>query len=74
MVAAPTLRVALINRLTRRFNFGSMEEGMDTTQTSQVVNKLHTILAPFLLRRMKTDVEANLVRLLAHKLFLALWR
>ncbi|KZW04148.1 hypothetical protein EXIGLDRAFT_737823 [Exidia glandulosa HHB12029] len=42
------------------FNFDNVEERMDKTQTSEVVNKLHSILAPFLLRRLKTDVETNL--------------
>ena len=37
-------------------------EAMATEQRSLVVNKLHGILRPFLLRRMKADVEIALPR------------
>ncbi len=40
--------------------FGSEDREEDPEQYSEVINKLHSILAPFMLRRLKQDTNLNL--------------
>ena len=47
-----------LENFERWFDFDG--EGTGAEQRSQIVQKLHTLLKPFLLRRLKSDVEANL--------------
>uniref|UniRef100_H2Z5F5 Helicase ATP-binding domain-containing protein n=1 Tax=Ciona savignyi TaxID=51511 RepID=H2Z5F5_CIOSA len=42
------------------FDLKKMQKGIETEQQQDVVNKLHKILAPFLLRRTKDDIEIYL--------------
>ncbi|KAF8881674.1 SNF2 family N-terminal domain-containing protein [Gymnopilus junonius] len=42
------------------FNLPELQSNMPTSQTSQIISSLHAILKPFLLRRLKVDVETNL--------------
>ncbi|KAK7049392.1 putative ATPase [Paramarasmius palmivorus] len=42
------------------FNFNDMSATLGSEQAGQLVHSLHTILKPFLLRRLKVDVEQNL--------------
>ena len=42
------------------FDFDTMGDALGTEQKTHVVSTLHAILAPFLLRRLKTDVETSL--------------
>lgn len=37
-----------------------MQNTLGSDRTAQIINSLHAILKPFLLRRLKSDVEANL--------------
>jgi ATP-dependent DNA helicase len=37
-----------------------MQTNMPSSHSSQIIHSLHAILKPFLLRRLKADVEANL--------------
>jgi ATP-dependent DNA helicase len=37
-----------------------MQENLSSSHSSQIINTLHAILKPFLLRRIKADVEADL--------------
>ncbi|XP_019444762.1 PREDICTED: ATP-dependent DNA helicase DDM1-like [Lupinus angustifolius] len=46
--------------LSGKCNNGATEEELEEKRRAQVVAKLHAILRPFLLRRMKTDVELML--------------
>ncbi|KAK7252908.1 hypothetical protein RIF29_37176 [Crotalaria pallida] len=48
--------------LSGKCNNGASKEELEEKRRSQVVAKLHAILRPFLLRRMKTDVELMLPR------------
>ncbi|CAN4080050.1 unnamed protein product [Withania somnifera] len=48
--------------LSGKFSNESEKEEMEETRRAQVVAKLHAILRPFLLRRMKVDVEQMLPR------------
>ncbi|XP_059293224.1 ATP-dependent DNA helicase DDM1-like [Lycium ferocissimum] len=48
--------------LSGKYNNESEKEEMEEKRRSHVVAKLHAILRPFLLRRMKVDVEQNLPR------------
>lgn len=43
-----------------RFNIPMMHSNLTSDQTTSVVSTLHSILKPFLLRRLKADVEYNL--------------
>lgn len=45
----------------RRFNFdGVFDDKSKTQATSDIIQKLHKILGPFMLRRLKSDVMAEL--------------
>ncbi|XP_011041789.1 PREDICTED: ATP-dependent DNA helicase DDM1-like isoform X2 [Populus euphratica] len=48
--------------LSGKCNNEAMKEEVEERRRAQVVTKLHAILRPFLLRRMKTDVEQMLPR------------
>lgn len=48
--------------LSGKCNSEAMKEEMEEKRRTQVIAKLHAILRPFLLRRMKTDVEQMLPR------------
>ncbi|KAH1266996.1 ATP-dependent DNA helicase DDM1 [Glycine soja] len=48
--------------LSGKSNNGATKEELEEKRRSQVVAKLHAILRPFLLRRMKSDVEIMLPR------------
>jgi len=43
-----------------RFNLPTMQTSLGSERSSQIIDALHAILKPFLLRRLKVDVEANL--------------
>ncbi|KAJ7584720.1 lymphoid-specific helicase isoform 5-like protein [Mycena floridula] len=43
------------------FNLPAMQQHLGSDRSTQVVDALHAILKPFLLRRMKTDVETSLL-------------
>lgn len=43
-----------------RFNLPAMHLTLGSDRSSKIVDALHAILKPFLLRRLKADVEANL--------------
>lgn len=43
-----------------RFNLPELQTAIPTSQSSQIISSLHAILKPFLLRRLKVDVEQNL--------------
>ena len=43
-----------------RFNLGTMQSNLSPEQSSQLIGTLHGILKPFLLRRLKADVEGLL--------------
>lgn len=43
-----------------RFNLGTMQSRLSSEQSSQLIGTLHGILKPFLLRRLKVDVEGLL--------------
>ena len=43
-----------------RFNLPALQSSLPTSQSSQIISSLHAILKPFLLRRMKVDVEVSL--------------
>ena len=43
-----------------RFNVPEMQTGLDDSQNAQIITTLHSILKPFLLRRVKADVEFSL--------------
>lgn len=42
------------------FNLPTLQSTISTSRSTQIISKLHTILKPFLLRRLKVDVETNL--------------
>ncbi|KJA16745.1 hypothetical protein HYPSUDRAFT_171034 [Hypholoma sublateritium FD-334 SS-4] len=42
------------------FNLPELQTAIPTSQSSQIIASLHAILKPFLLRRLKVDVEQNL--------------
>lgn len=46
--------------IASRFNLPTMQQSMGSNRSSQIVDALHAILKPFLLRRLKVDVETNL--------------
>jgi ATP-dependent DNA helicase len=43
-----------------RFNLGTMQSHLSSERSSHIVHSLHAILKPFLLRRLKVDVETSL--------------
>ena len=43
-----------------RFNIPTLQDSFTSTQTQTIISQLHAILKPFLLRRIKADVECNL--------------
>ena len=43
-----------------RFNLGTMQSQLSSNQSSHIINTIHAILKPFLLRRLKDDVETSL--------------
>ncbi|KAG8215643.1 SNF2 family DNA-dependent ATPase [Butyriboletus roseoflavus] len=43
-----------------RFNLGTLQSRLSPTQSTQLISTLHGILKPFLLRRLKADVEGLL--------------
>ena len=43
-----------------RFNLPTMQASIGSERSSQLISSLHAILKPFLLRRLKVDVEHNL--------------
>jgi ATP-dependent DNA helicase len=53
------LAVGQLTSLTR-FNLSPGETGLTTSRATHIVNSLHAILKPFLLRRLKVDVETGL--------------
>ncbi|KAK0503096.1 SNF2 family DNA-dependent ATPase [Armillaria luteobubalina] len=42
------------------FNFPTMQTTLGSKRSSEIIDALHAILKPFLLRRLKVDVETNL--------------
>ncbi|KAG5643984.1 hypothetical protein DXG03_009274 [Asterophora parasitica] len=42
------------------FNLPSMQTNLGSERSTQIISSLHAILKPFLLRRLKVDVEVNL--------------
>ncbi|CAA7264446.1 unnamed protein product [Cyclocybe aegerita] len=42
------------------FNLPELQSALPTSQSSQIISTLHAILKPFLLRRLKVDVEMSL--------------
>ncbi|KAF5376438.1 hypothetical protein D9615_008658 [Tricholomella constricta] len=42
------------------FNLPTMQTNLGSERSSQIISSLHAILKPFLLRRLKVDVEVNL--------------
>ncbi|KAJ4482453.1 SNF2 family DNA-dependent ATPase [Lentinula aciculospora] len=42
------------------FNLPTMQTSLGTDRTARIIESLHAILKPFLLRRLKSDVETNL--------------
>uniref|UniRef100_D8Q475 SNF2 family DNA-dependent ATPase n=1 Tax=Schizophyllum commune (strain H4-8 / FGSC 9210) TaxID=578458 RepID=D8Q475_SCHCM len=42
------------------FNIPYIQETLGTERSSKIINDLHALLKPFLLRRLKSDVETNL--------------
>lgn len=42
------------------FNIPYIQESLGTERSSKIINDLHALLKPFLLRRLKSDVETNL--------------
>jgi ATP-dependent DNA helicase len=46
--------------LNPRFNLGTMQNHLPSESSSQIIHSLHAILKPFLLRRLKNDVETSL--------------
>lgn len=59
-VASNPLYQRLIPCPFNRFNLPSMQSTLGSERSSQIIGSLHAILKPFLLRRLKSDVEANL--------------
>jgi ATP-dependent DNA helicase len=43
-----------------RFNLPTMKANLSSSHSSQIIHSLHAILKPFLLRRLKADVAADL--------------
>lgn len=47
-------------RSYRRFNLPMLQSTLSPDRSSQLIHSLHSILRPFLLRRLKVDVETDL--------------
>lgn len=54
------LGVQLTYTTLARFNLPTMQANIGSERSSKIINALHAILKPFLLRRLKVDVETNL--------------
>ncbi len=54
------LFLSLINCAIRRFKIPTLSNGLAESRNSLLIHKLHEILRPFLLRRLKVDVERSL--------------
>ena len=52
--------LSLINCAIRRFKVPTLSNGLAESRNSLLIHKLHEILRPFLLRRLKVDVERSL--------------
>jgi len=52
--------LSLINCAIRRFKIPTLSNGLAESRNSILIHKLHDILRPFLLRRLKVDVERSL--------------
>jgi len=48
------------HRIVRRFRIPTVSNGLEESRNSIIIHKLHDILRPFLLRRLKVDVERTL--------------
>ncbi|KAF6747510.1 SNF2-family ATP dependent chromatin remodeling factor snf21 [Ephemerocybe angulata] len=49
-----------IDSFQELFNLPDLQNSLPPSQSSQIISTLHAILKPFLLRRLKVDVEMNL--------------
>ncbi|KDR71576.1 hypothetical protein GALMADRAFT_159402 [Galerina marginata CBS 339.88] len=49
-----------IDTFQQWFNLPELQSALPNAQSSQIISSLHAILKPFLLRRLKVDVETNL--------------
>ncbi|KAF8151445.1 SNF2 family N-terminal domain-containing protein [Crassisporium funariophilum] len=49
-----------IDTFQQWFNLPELQSALPTTQSTQIISSLHAILKPFLLRRLKVDVETNM--------------
>ncbi|KAF5351509.1 hypothetical protein D9758_007190 [Tetrapyrgos nigripes] len=49
-----------LNSFQQWFNLPTMQNSLELSQMSKVIDMLHGILKPFLLRRLKVDVESSL--------------
>ncbi|KAF9552389.1 SNF2 family DNA-dependent ATPase [Agrocybe pediades] len=49
-----------IDAFQQWFNLPELQSALPTDQSTQIISSLHAILKPFLLRRLKVDVETNL--------------
>ncbi|PPR04302.1 hypothetical protein CVT24_013375 [Panaeolus cyanescens] len=49
-----------IDSFQQWFNLPELQSSLPTDQSQQIISSLHAILKPFLLRRLKADVELNL--------------
>jgi SNF2 family DNA or RNA helicase len=52
--------LSLLNCTIRRFKIPTLSNGLTESRNSVLIHKLHEILRPFLLRRLKVDVERSL--------------
>jgi ATP-dependent DNA helicase len=52
--------LSLIDCAIRRFKVPTLSDGLAESRNSILIHKLHEILRPFLLRRLKADVERSL--------------
>ena len=51
---------SILNCTIRRFKIPTLSNGLTESRNSVLIHKLHEILRPFLLRRLKVDVERSL--------------
>lgn len=51
---------ARLSQKSSSFNLPELQNSLPTSQSSQIIASLHAILKPFLLRRLKVDVELNI--------------
>lgn len=56
----PSLSMLKFTSCMSRFNLPAMQASASNARSSRVIHSLHAILRPFLLRRLKVDVETNL--------------